>query len=906
MASKLPKLNASLRTFLSRGTVATEEQQNLAAEIDRTILVEVQRSLPAALDFARTLVRKAAKLGGPVAISAYRALARAALMSGRYIEAEKAYLRVRRMPGLDALSRGRIDRTLIDVYMYLGNFTESKRRARLALQTFKKLNLPTETAKTEVNYANLLHRQDKHREAEVLYRTAAVQFESTGDDLSAARCFFNRANTLVQLFEFDEAELLYARADRIYRDHGHELDAVDAQWGISWLHMLQGKFHVALHELHECESAYKRIGSPLRVASCELDRAEVYLNLNLFHDARESALLAERQFGRLGIRYESAKAAFYRSMAAFALDNRREGLAALRRAERGFTNDRNRGFLGAIHLLTGRVSRTVTARRANLKQAQKLFSSAQLPLWQAVCDLHVAADPEDQSQALSRLKRNAAASQVPHFYARWQTLLGDLQARKGKLERAIQHWKNAADRLDAVRAQLPPLELRGSFGKDQANPHARLITAELTRNPMAASAWSERLKTAGVWAPAKPALADDPARTRVEESLMALANQVASLSRQLSGGERSLSANRHETIPLLERQVRNQLIALEQGGQSAVSDTESLTALYIERSRKSPIVQFHVSESDIIAFVHAGGSTGVIRFPYGRLRIEKLVARWRFLLESAALADLFNEPLNVADEQALFDEIGEWLWAPLGLTEDHANLLLLPEGELANLPWHAIRIGGQPLIERHRIVLAPSLRHHQRARLIRTRSERVRLMLGRSEDLPHLRSEADTLKALAGDRAELYEPCRRAHWPQEGSARIWHFAGHANLNRENPFYSSLALEDGPLFAADFRLRTVSVWLVTVAACQTGVQTALPGEESTGLVRSLLEMGARNVVAGHWPVSDKSTAAWMSVFYERIFSGRPISEAARDAALAVRERYPSAYHWAAFSIFGAGS
>src|SRR5690606_15889716 len=138
VATPFSQIDRSLQSFLALGTVPTNQEIELAACIDRTIIVEVQRALPSALTLSRALVRKAAKLGGPVAISAYRALARAALLSGNYREAEKAYLRVRRMPGLDLLSRGRIDRTLIDVYMYLGDFAESKRRARLALKTFSK------------------------------------------------------------------------------------------------------------------------------------------------------------------------------------------------------------------------------------------------------------------------------------------------------------------------------------------------------------------------------------------------------------------------------------------------------------------------------------------------------------------------------------------------------------------------------------------------------------------------------------------------------------------------------------------------------------------------------------------------------------------------------------------------
>jgi CHAT domain-containing protein len=108
-----------------------------------------------------------------------------------------------------------------------------------------------------------------------------------------------------------------------------------------------------------------------------------------------------------------------------------------------------------------------------------------------------------------------------------------------------------------------------------------------------------------------------------------------------------------------------------------------------------------------------------------------------------------------------------------------------------------------------------------------------------------------------------------------------------------------------LFAADFRLRDYRVGLVTLAACRTGNQSVLPGEESTGLVRSLLEMGARNVVGSHWSVSDKSTAVWMRRFYDFILDGQPVSEAVRKAAIYVRQRFPSAYDWAAFSAFGAG-
>ncbi len=150
----------------------------------------------------------------------------------------------------------------------------------------------------------------------------------------------------------------------------------------------------------------------------------------------------------------------------------------------------------------------------------------------------------------------------------------------------------------------------------------------------------------------------------------------------------------------------------------------------------------------------------------------------------------------------------------------------------------------------------------------------------------------------------MHDPCRRSDWPNDTQAGIWHYTGHAQLRSDNPFYSSLQLADGPLFAADIRLKQNQVGLVTLAACRTGQQKYLPGEESSGLVRSLVEMGARNVVASHWAIADEPSALYMNEFYGHYLGGQPLTKAMRQAARHVRERYRSAYHWAAFSLFGA--
>jgi CHAT domain-containing protein len=233
------------------------------------------------------------------------------------------------------------------------------------------------------------------------------------------------------------------------------------------------------------------------------------------------------------------------------------------------------------------------------------------------------------------------------------------------------------------------------------------------------------------------------------------------------------------------------------------------------------------------------------------------------------------------------------------------RVLVLPEGELANVPWQALRVDGRPLLEFHDFVLSPSLRHYTYAQKVKVPSRTIRVFVGISEDLPQVSKELAVLTKIEGNEVQIMNPSRRNDWPVNESAMLWHYSGHAFLRNDNPFYSYLALADGPLFAADFRLKNSKVELVTLAACRSGEQVALSGEETTGLVRSLLEMGARNVIAGHWPVADDSTACWMDAFYSRYLSGSSLGESATNASQKVRDQYRSACHWSAFSIFGAG-
>ncbi len=897
------------KTFLKIGVKDSIIDSELARGCEQLIQQLSRRSHAQALKLAEDYEMRTRSAGRLLRLSAQRTLARMAHLSGLHRRALEAYLKARRLIRSDPLLRGRIDRALIDVHMYLGQYSKACQAAQKAIKTFTNLGCEADLAQTKVNYANLLHRQDCHRDAERYYRQAGDFFRRNGPAVAAARCYYNQANTLVQLFEMRQAEKLYREAEKINEAEGFSLDANDARYGLAWLKMLVGDYHLALLELADCEQIYREGGDPRGEALCVLDRAEVYLSLGLYKDALKAAGVSERRFRKLNSRYEMAKAALFKGQAAWALGRKSQALRALKKAKTDFIREQNEGFVGVTRLFAASLSRgSARKRRQEVEAAKRMFSRVQLPLWEAICDLYLLSESSDHRRILKNLAQNRAVRLVPHLYACWQTACGDFELSQGRRAAAIHCWQQAADRLDVVRAKLPPLELRSTFHRKSDSPHRRLIAAELDGNSLAAAVWAERYRTSGLWSTTAIDRTVLPVRNKIRENLEDLAGRVAALSHYLGGkqGKRGLSSGkRFRALSGIQKEVRDSFIALETLMSRESSVPTGLAQAFENTSHVLPIVQFHILEDDIIAFIHDQGNTRTKRIIGGQIRLTRAMDCWRFILEGILLSDYFRSPDYDNAETTLWTDLGEWLWKPLEISSKHQKILILPEGELANLPWSALIINKQLLMHTHQVIIAPSLRHYLAAKSRKPRSGKVEIFQGAMDWLSRDDSELKLIGQKSGRDAIFHHSARRENWPDSGSAFIWHFTGHAELRVDNPFYSYLAMNDGPLFAADFRLKNCLVDLVTLAACSSGRQVALPGEETTGLVRSLLEMGAKNVISSYWPVSDKATSIWMKKFYSDFLGNKSILDSIQNASNTVREIFPSAYYWAAFSVSGAG-
>jgi CHAT domain-containing protein len=133
---------------------------------------------------------------------------------------------------------------------------------------------------------------------------------------------------------------------------------------------------------------------------------------------------------------------------------------------------------------------------------------------------------------------------------------------------------------------------------------------------------------------------------------------------------------------------------------------------------------------------------------------------------------------------------------------------------------------------------------------------------------------------------------------------VLHLASHGNFRLDNALFSSLQLSDGWLTVRDiYQLDLRHCDLVTLSACETGVNALAPGDEWIGLARGFFSAGAPSLLVSQWVVDDDATAKLMIDFYSHLRAGAGPAAALRSAQCKLLKEKPHPYFWAPFVILG---
>jgi tetratricopeptide (TPR) repeat protein len=264
---------------------------------------------------------------------------------------------------------GEVGRTLVgqmDNLMYLSRYSEALQAAERARAALEKAKDRTYFSRLEIALGNLYYRLNKYSESLDHYDRAEKALENTEDVLAIASIGLNRAYVLTEMNRFDEAVQSFELTKEHCERHGMALWAAIADRGISQMHFRRGNYSTALRILEGVRRRHEELGDARRVGLCDMDRAEIYLELNLFDDAAAIARRAHETFNGLGNRYEGGKCLAYEGIAEFKLLHDKEAERALLTAREVFLTEGNEVWVAVIDLW-----------RAQLLIRQQQFSTAQ-------------------------------------------------------------------------------------------------------------------------------------------------------------------------------------------------------------------------------------------------------------------------------------------------------------------------------------------------------------------------------------------------------------------------------------------------------------------------------------------------------------------------------------------------
>src|SRR5438876_5696977 len=252
--------------------------------------------------------------------------------------------------------RGEVGRTLVgqmDNLMYLSRYSEAlnlAERARAALEEAQDLSY---LSTLEIALGNVYYRLNRYPESLSHYDRAQELLENTDNTqahASLASIGLNRAYVLTEMNRFDEAVQSFQITKNHCERHGLTLWAAIADRGISQMHFRRGNYSTALRILEQVRRRHEDLDDARRVGLCDMDRAEIYLELNLFDDAAKISARAFETFDRLGNRYEAAKCLTYVGIAEFKLLNDKDAEKALVSAREIFIKEGNEVWVAVIDL----------------------------------------------------------------------------------------------------------------------------------------------------------------------------------------------------------------------------------------------------------------------------------------------------------------------------------------------------------------------------------------------------------------------------------------------------------------------------------------------------------------------------------------------------------------------------
>ncbi len=705
-------------------------------------------------------------------------------------------------------------------------------------------------------------------------RQAIPVFRRHDDLLWEARGLMSRAIILGERDRWSRADAALARAAKLFRRSGQLADSARALQNRGWLHYRLGHLPTALDFLGNAAELFR--DSSVNEPSVEVDICAVLLAAGMPADALHHAQLALALLHRrtVGGTHRAEVELILAQVALAAYDNTSARHHALAGRRYYRTQGRERGVLLAE--LVEAQARWASGERGgrlphltrHLADASARFGASD----KAIANLlagRVALAAGRYEEANDRLAVAASfrsrSSAAPTRAAGWlaYALRADATQSSTDLLRAASHGLRV---LDEHRLSLGATELRAAATANGAELGALALRhAKRRRDARELLVWSERWRAT--------TLALPPVRPPNDRELVADLGRLRDVTHKLAEarGAGTSTAPFERERRRLEEAVRAR--TLQTPGQKETGEQRFEVGHLLDSLGERQLVSIVEVDGELTVLVAAGGR--VRKFSAGRQEdAAREVDYARFALRGAAGMGISRAEIALRRLEAGGPRLQQILFGDAVRALGDGPLIIVPPARLHATPW-----GVLPAMRNRPFAVTPSAASWLRAATRRAPRRRdVVLVAGpnlgsRGAEITTLRRTYEDARVLANGAATCEDVLKALN-----GAWLAHVAAHGVLRADNPLFSALTLDDGPLTVYDLeRLRRAPYRLI-LSACESGVGTKAGADEVLGLASAVISLGTAGLLGSTVIVDDDAAVEVSLIVHEHLRAGADLAHA----------------------------
>jgi tetratricopeptide (TPR) repeat protein len=724
--------------------------------------------------------------------------------------------------------------------------------------------------------------------------SAARTLRAAGDGVWEARAVINLAQALIDGGDARRAEIVLVRAESLLEDAGRPFEAAIARHNRGLVASLLGQIPEALAHYDAAEKMYAAAGA--RPPELSEARCAALLGAGLPTDALQSGREAVELLRRRGASSAYRANALLRACdAALAAGDAAQARSYAGEAARLFKRQgRERGTtLARLLMVRARYAAGERTRRL-LANAADVAAAADRQHMVEVVEAHLLAgqiglDLGEHATAvphLLRARRGRTSSSALGRVSGWHAaaLTAEMNGRRKTVFEACERGLQV---LDAHQQTLGALEMRAA-----ATAHGASLASMALRHAAAADDpalllhWTERWRATTLTLP--PIRSPDDAE--LADKLGVLRRTKRRLDQATAEGEPAGSLQRE--CRRLEEEIRRHTLRASGGVDCA-----------IERPTVDELLD-QLGDNRIVEIVRLGDEVHVLVAERGGVR-HHVAGRWQDPLHEAefvrhSLRRSAYLPTPEITPPALSALLEKHVLGQAVHDLGSGPIVLVPPAALHSMPW-----GLLPSLAERPVTVASSAAAWLRSRATQApENHSVSLIAG--PGLPGGNTEVKALAHRYPDADLLCEGTATADRVLGSLDGSWlaHIAAHGTFRTDNPLFSSLLLDDGPLTLLDLQLLKSAPYRLMLSSCDSGVSAPIGADEVLGLVSALAPLGTAGLLASVVSVNDQAMVAFALFIHDRLRAGATTAEALRDARVCPPDDSIIAATARAFVAYGA--